>query len=140
MNHDGLRMEKILRDAGYDLTQAKGIRLPPEVRREAVDMKQALITFLKVFKIEGWEPEYKFCESRRWRFDVAFPAIQLGIEIDGGHYVPGGGKHTSLEGFENDCEKLNEAILLGWRILRFSPRMVTQGIAINFIERALENG
>ncbi len=57
--------------------------------------------------------EYRFHPERRWRFDFAWPDIKLAVEIDGR------GRHQTVVGVRNDCEKLNEALRLGWRVLRF---------------------
>lgn len=79
--------------------------------------------------------EYRFHPERRWRFDVAWPERMLAIEVDGGVWT--GGRHTTGQGFTNDCEKLNHAALLGWRVLRFTPGMIQSGIALQMIETAL---
>lgn len=67
-------------------------------------------------------PEYRFCESRRWRFDYALPDHKVAIELDGGAYTQG--RHTRGNGFEKDLEKLNAATLMGWRVLRFTRGML----------------
>jgi very-short-patch-repair endonuclease len=67
------------------------------------------------------EAEYKFCASRRFRFDWAHPTAKIAIEIDGGQWAPGGGRHAG----DKDREKLNLAASLGWRVFRFSPRQLT---------------
>ena len=59
----------------------------------------------------------------------------LAVEIDGGTWVSG--RHTRGAGFERDCEKLNTAVLLGWRVLRFTTGMVLDGRALETILAAL---
>ncbi len=66
------------------------------------------------------EREYRFHSKRRWRFDWAWPESMLAVEIDGGQWVRGGGRHNS----DKDREKLNAAALNGWRMLRFSGGML----------------
>jgi hypothetical protein len=64
----------------------------------------------------GAEPpvrEHRFHAERRWRFDFAWPSIKLAVEIEGR------GRHQTVVGFRNDCEKYNEALRMGWRVLRF---------------------
>jgi len=73
-----------------------------------------------------WEVEYKFHPKRRWRFDFAFPLIKIAVEIEGG--VWSGGRHTRGAGFIKDMEKYNAAVLLGWRVLRYSGETMTQAI------------
>jgi very-short-patch-repair endonuclease len=76
--------------------------------------------------------EFKFHHKRLWRFDFAYPEIKLGIECDGSPRQYG--RHNRGGGFENDCQKYNTAILEGWRVLRFTCRMIKSGEAITTIE------
>lgn len=80
--------------------------------------------------------EYKFHPERRWRFDFCFPESKLAIEIDGGTWS--GGRHTTGIGFRNDCEKMNNAVLLGWRMLRFTADQVRSGEALRVTLEALK--
>ncbi|HXG71313.1 MAG TPA: hypothetical protein VNJ04_11975 [Gemmatimonadaceae bacterium] len=80
-------------------------------------------------------PEFRFHPTRRWRFDLAWPDKFIAIEVDGSVYS--GGRHVRGKGYEADCEKLNEALLLGWRVLRCSTGQVTSGLALGFVERML---
>lgn len=77
--------------------------------------------------------ELHFHPTRRWRFDWAWPDQKLAVEVDGGLFVRG--RHSRGRGSENDMEKLNEALILGWRVLRVSTDMVADGRALGFIER-----
>jgi very-short-patch-repair endonuclease len=65
--------------------------------------------------IPGWDltREHRFHPVRRWRFDFAFPSVRLAVEVDGR------GHHQTVKGVRDDCEKMNEAVRLGWRVLRF---------------------
>jgi len=69
--------------------------------------------------------EYRFAWKamrRRWRFDFAWPASRLAVEIDGGQWAPHGGRHNT----DGDREKLNAAAALGWRVMRFSGSMLRE--------------
>ena len=81
-----------------------------------------------------YEQEYRFDSDRKWRFDIAMPAQKLAVEVDGGIWV--GGRHTSGVGYEKDCQKLNAAVLQGWRVLRFTSGMVRSGEAARTIMMA----
>lgn len=72
-----------------------------------------------------FEREYRFCE-RMWRFDFAWPAVKIAVEIEGGvHDGARRGRHMRMGGFEKDCEKYNFAALDGkWRIIRLTQNMV----------------
>jgi very-short-patch-repair endonuclease len=64
--------------------------------------------------------EFKFCPTRRWRIDFAWPDHLLALEIEGGIYTQG--RHTRGSGFQKDIEKYNELTLCGWKLLRSTPR------------------
>jgi hypothetical protein len=78
-------------------------------------------------------PELRFCESRRWRFDWAFPTFSTAVELEGGAFV--GGRHNSGLGFEKDIEKYAEAMCLGWIVLRVTPRHVRNGKVFEWLRR-----
>ena len=85
------------------------------------------------------EQEYPFAKhlGRRWRFDFAWPDRWLAVEVDGGAWVPGGGRHTRGAGFAADHDKFNRAALLGWRVLRFTSRHLADESALADITEAL---
>ena len=76
--------------------------------------------------------EYVFAPPRKWRFDFAWPQFQVAVEVEGGSFV--GGRHGRGPGFAKDCEKYNTATVMGWRVLRVTPRMLADGTAMNFIQ------
>lgn len=79
--------------------------------------------------------EHRFHETRKWRFDLCFPAARLAVEVQGGSFTQG--KHTRGVGYRNDCLKLCEAQIAGWRVLWVTTEMVKDGSALALIERAL---
>lgn len=79
--------------------------------------------------------EVRFDPVRRWRFDMAWPAHKVAVEVEGGSWVSG--RHSRGTGFEEDCIKYCEAALLGWIVLRVTPRMVDDGRALALIQRAI---
>ena len=83
------------------------------------------------------EREYRFARPRRWRADGALLEQRILYEVDGGAWLPGGGRHTRGAGFEADCEKSNQAQLLGFRVFRFTPSMVYSGEAIAVLKQAV---
>jgi very-short-patch-repair endonuclease len=80
--------------------------------------------------------EHRFHPVRRWRFDAAFPERKIAVEIDGGTFI--GGRHTRGAGFKADCEKINMAGLLGWRVFRFLPSQLTDGVVYETLASALK--
>lgn len=81
--------------------------------------------------------EYVFAKAikRRWRFDLAWPEKMIAIEIDGGTWT--GGRHVSGIGHEKDCEKMNEAAAMGWKVFRFTPTMIRRGDVLPLLGRVL---
>ncbi len=97
--------------------------------------EEAFALHLKIDRIPKPEREYRFHQTRAFRFDFAWPKVKLAVEIDGG--VHNGGRHVRGKGFEQDLIKMNEAILEGWTVLRFSTGQVKQGLAIETLKRFL---
>jgi very-short-patch-repair endonuclease len=81
------------------------------------------------------EREYRFHPDRRWRFDFCWPVKLVAVECEGGTWTKG--RHTRPQGFAADCEKYNEAALMGWMVLRFTAEHIQSGEAVAAIERAL---
>lgn len=81
------------------------------------------------------EREYKFHKIRRWRFDFAWPALMVAVEVHGGLW--GRGRHNSEPGFSNDCEKEATAQIMGWKVIRVTSAMIKSGMAIDFVEEAV---
>ncbi len=113
--------------------------------RKAVKVPKAespLVARLRLqIRVEGLpEPrtELEFHPSREWRLDLAWPDRMLAVEVDGGVWTRG--RHLRPKGYIEDCVKLNSALLLGWRVLRFPGDHVEDGTAIRFLREALANG
>ena len=51
---------------------------------------------------------------------VSLELPKIALECDGGQFKTGGGRHNS----DSDREKLNNAALLGWRVVRFSTQQL----------------
>jgi very-short-patch-repair endonuclease len=80
--------------------------------------------------------EERFHDRRKWRFDLAYVRALVAVEVDGGQWQAGGGRHNT----DADRDKLNTAAALGWRVLRFSTRQVERDVAacVALIRQALE--
>ena len=67
---------------------------------------------------------------RKWTFDCAWPMYMVAAEVDGGNHMvrwsEKQGRHVVVgrHAQDEDMRKLNEAALLGWRVLRFTPQML----------------
>jgi very-short-patch-repair endonuclease len=97
------------------------------------DGERALETQLKQTGATGFVREHQFDSARRWRFDFAWPAFMVAVEVEGGQWVGGhGGKR-----FRQDAEKYNEAAIQGWTVLRLTTDMVDDGTGVTAVGRAL---
>jgi very-short-patch-repair endonuclease len=81
------------------------------------------------------EREFRFHETRKWRFDFAWERFKIAVEIDGG--VWSGGRHNTGAGMEKDMEKYNAATAAGWKVFRFSCKGVESGDAVRLTALAL---
>ena len=68
--------------------------------------------------IESYKTEYQFTDKRKFRFDWYIPSLSLGIEYDG--LISEKSRHTTINGFSEDCIKLNLATILGYKVLRYT--------------------
>lgn len=113
-----------------------------KAKRESLEL--ALLQQIRAARVSEPARQFAFCPGRRWRADFAWQDMdrdfnvvpRLLVEVDGGTWS--GGRHTRGAGYESDCEKLNEAALLGWRVLRVTGAHIKSGQAIAWIKRAID--
>jgi len=81
--------------------------------------------------------EHRFHPTRRWRFDLAWPdeGRMIAVEVQGGVWSQG--QHLRGKGYQRDCEKLNTATLLGWRVFWVTGDMIRDGTALQLVQAAL---
>ena len=70
--------------------------------------------------------EHPFAKEigRRFRFDRCHMTQRVAVEIMGGTWS--GGRHTSPQGYEKDCEKLLIASELQWQVIYLTSTMITE--------------
>ena len=87
--------------------------------------------------------EYQFDPNRKWRFDYAWPAYMLAVEIDGF-----GGGHQTPKAMARDNEKANGAMDLGWTLYRYCSaqlgsklgvELAVEQVARTFLVRGISN-
>lgn len=87
-------------------------------------MKKSALEFKAELQLKAlgvtYTPEFRFHPERRWRFDFALQDEKIAIEIEGGIFIQGG--HNRGVAYMDDCEKYNEAAMMGWMVLRYSVR------------------
>jgi len=113
--------------------------------------EETLALQLRSEKIE-FIREARFHPVRKWRFDFAIKHKKLSakfgiykgevfahhfsfaVEVDGGGWVKGGGRHSK----DADYEKRNEATLAGIPVFYFTGKQVMNNTAIEFIIGVIE--
>lgn len=94
---------------------------------------KAEVTLLDQFVAAGLPAPYRdftFHRLRDWRIDLAWPAVKVGIEVDGG-------VHRTKERFYRDMDKHNALMQEGWRYLRVTPDEVRSGEAAERLTEVL---
>lgn len=97
------------------------------------DGERTLETHLRQRHAPPFEVEWRFDAARKWRFDFAWPAQLVAVEVEGGQWVGGHGGDR----FELDCVKYSEAAIQGWLVVRVTTAMVEDGRAVTLALRAL---
>jgi very-short-patch-repair endonuclease len=82
-----------------------------------------------------FEHQFRWNPNRRFKAD--FRVEGWLIEVEGGAW--NGGHRRGAEA-NKDCERHNDAMMTGFRTLRFTPHMVETGEALACIEAALKVG
>jgi len=91
-----------------------------------------------------FEREHRFHPKRKWRLDFAIKPLhqKIAIEFEGGVFLPKA-RHTSMIGYSNDVEKYREAVLLGWKILRYTAKELSKKngeyIIVEDLQRLLQS-
>jgi len=90
--------------------------------------------------------EPTFYPARKWRFDLCWQQFFIAVEIDGAIWKTinkktgelSTGRHNQPKGFIEDCNKLNHAALLGYRVFRFPTEHVRSGQAKRFMLKVFD--
>ena len=99
-------------------------------------MKTCVAYIFKSLGLPAPESEFRFHETRKWRFDYAWPEKKVALEVEGAVWTSG--RHTRGSGFVKDMEKYNAAASLGWRVIRTVPQEIYSQQTINFLKEALK--
>lgn len=100
------------------------------------DLEVTLLFHIKANGLPEPVREFKAIPTRRFRWDFAWPAQKLLVEVNGGTWGKGG--HSTGTGIARDYEKLNLANLAGYRCLIFTGEMIKSGEAVGMIAKCLE--
>lgn len=106
------------------------------MKKPTVDLAPGFLLQCRVKGIEAPVREFKFHESRGWKFDYAWPDLRIALEVEGVVYQKGGqlgGRHVHASGFREDTHKYGEAFRLGWTLLRVLPEQLSSGLAAEWL-------
>lgn len=79
--------------------------------------------------------ELRFHPVRRWRFDLAWPAHKVALEVQGGIFS--NGRHTRGAALIKEWEKLNTAAAMGWRVIYCQPSDLCMDKTVAMIREVL---
>jgi len=102
----------------------------------ASGLEETLLFYLRINDMPTPVIEYKFHPRRRWRFDMAWLEQRVALEVQGGIHMAKSG-HNTAAGITRDCEKANEAVVLGWKVLHVTREQIENGSAINWLRQIL---
>jgi very-short-patch-repair endonuclease len=110
------------------------------VKQTSHERQEELISLL-LFQIKALvlpEPvrEFKFHSTRQFRADLGWPGQRLLLELQGGTHNRGA--HVRGVRYEEDCERMAEAVYEGWRVIWVTSKMVEDGRAVAWLERLLK--
>ena len=133
---------KVSRGSVRATKSAPGLATVPQEARSAstrprprFDWADTLAGQIHVLALPEPFREFRVVASRKWRFDLAWPTLRIACEIDGSEWTHG--RHGRGNGMQSDCEKLNAALLAGWRPFRFVGSQVKSGYALAVLEQVL---
>ena len=110
-------------------------RKPAKKKKGAPDFFCALVrSDLKLEIIT----EHRFHPTRRWRFDYAILEHKIAIEKDGGVWMKGGGAHSRPQNILRDMEKLTQANVLGWTVIRRTPDQLNTRETLDLIKQTID--
>ena len=98
-------------------------------------LEETLAFQIKAIRLPAPEREFKAVEGRKFKWDFAWPDHSLLLEIQGQIWRKGG--HTTGTGILRDMEKLNLAVLNGWRVLQVAREHIESGQAVKWVQQAL---
>jgi len=122
---------------------------PKEYRRAKQRLNLAVATLISQLErrlgIKGIVQEHPFAKERgkKYRLDLAVPALKIGMEVHGGAFVKRegggtGGAHHTIQGRARDMAKGNLAAVMGRIVIEVSPNEGADGTAFRGLSEALE--
>lgn len=124
--------------------QAREFGIDPQVKRGKKQKPDGMTGSDKLFDAacaaQGLpipDHEYRWHPTRKWKFDYLWNGW-LAAEKVGGVWIRG--HHSRGQSQIDDFERMNEAVIMGYSVLQFTPQQFDSGEAFAVIRRALEAG
>ena len=111
--------------------QCRAHRLPAPIWKGSTDGQFKIEKRVQKARADGKQKHV----PDRWRFDFAWPAFGLIVEIDGGVWM--GGAHAHPVDITRNMLKRNDAAFAGYAVLAYTPKQVKNGEAVADVERWL---
>lgn len=119
--------------AGRAITSPQAAPAPSKPKPKPGEVSEdALCAALDSAGLKGYQRQYPFAKAlgRRYQADVAYLSERLLVEVDGQ-------VHSIKDKRERDCARDSIAAILGWRIVRATPKQVREGLAADWVRAAL---
>lgn len=100
------------------------------------ELEKRLLAQLRQAGVVDPQPQFHFDSRRGWRFDYAWPALRLAVEVEGGVFTEG--RHNRPIGFIRDTHKYNAAAIQGWCLLRYTLVEIRSGKAAEEIALVIQ--
>lgn len=121
-----------------DKVPARTIKRPSAQKKRAKTPQKDMFTRMAeaILHVECVK-ELRFHDQRKWRFDYAIPEYKIALEVEGGVFT--NGRHTRPGGFLGDMEKYNTATVMGWRVVRTTPKDLLADETFRMLKTMIEN-
>lgn len=132
----GLCRKCLCKTASARARLCKNCRPKPRAKAPQKDVPAGIAAQLVRNGLPEPRPEHRFHDTRKWRFDLAWPELMVAFEYEGGTWSRKS-RHTSARGYRDDAVKYSTAAILKWCVVRATADMVESGLAVDLITEAL---
>jgi hypothetical protein len=111
----------------------------PRSKKSGSKLEDDLIKLVKDCGIPEPDLQTTICRDsvgRLWQYDISWSRYKVTVEVQGGIWRRKGA-HNTGPAIMRDCEKGNEAQMMGWICLHVTKEHIKDGQAVSWIIRAL---
>lgn len=137
--------QRIMRDAKRAANKAKKAARVPLTpaqkaarKAESTKLPNAVTDQCAAMKLPAPVREYVLSGPRKFAYDLAWPDLMLLAECQGGIWGKStNSSHAHPASIQRDADKLNYAVIRGWRVLHLTTSAIESGEAIGVIRQAI---